>query len=195
MQPCSNASCPLARLPVIPLWAESGYAHNYPSHGRTRVSRKSRRISVHLQSTRSLKAECYDALGLGICPEREDAQPLSPYLSDASRDALSESQQDSNRAPACYGCGVQIQTEWTGRAGYVTPKNLQLKRQFRQLDQLLCTRCQDMCQNRNIPAVSGLTEDVQTARQKGLVNPSEFRDIIGQVAGRSGAHFLCLDFY
>lgn len=85
----------------------------------------------------------------------------------------------TSAGPACYGCGAAVQVERPDRAGYVAPKQLELKRRFRQLDMLLCARCQELNHNRTVPAVAPLTESPEAAKQKDLLCAADFRALIG----------------
>jgi hypothetical protein len=42
---------------------------------------------------------------------------------------------------ACYGCGIKLQVEWPSQLGYVDPEMYWTKRQHKQQNNLLCTRC------------------------------------------------------
>ena len=61
----------------------------------------------------------------------------------------------------CYGCGVPLQISDTQTPGYVEPEKFALKRRHRQLNQLLCARCQALSNGEMIPGVADFQQLVQ----------------------------------
>ena len=53
----------------------------------------------------------------------------------------------------CYGCGAGLQNQQAGSAGYVNGEVYVVKKQHRQLGQVLCERCQALSHGGMIPGV------------------------------------------
>jgi nitric-oxide synthase len=83
----------------------------------------------------------------------EDPILSDPYPSDSSEGPLSQAN--------CYGCGIALQISDTQTPGYVEPEKFALKRRHRQLNQLLCARCQALSNGEMIPGVADFQQLVQ----------------------------------
>ena len=64
----------------------------------------------------------------------------------------------------CYGCGLQLQTEFREAAGFVEPTKYAVKAQHKHLSTVLCERCQHLSNGQMIPAV----EDFSSRNTSGL---------------------------
>ena len=62
----------------------------------------------------------------------------------------------------CYGCGAGLHTEQPGSAGYVSQEVYAVKKQHRQLQQVLCERCQALSHGRMVPGVLERSHRQQT---------------------------------
>ncbi len=65
----------------------------------------------------------------------------------------------------CYGCGAGLQIEQPGSAGYVSQETYAVKKQHRQLRQVLCERCQNLSNAGMVPGVLERSSASQTAFQ------------------------------
>ena len=96
-------------------------------------------------------------------------------------------------------------------AGYVTAERYELKQRHRQLDQLLCRRCQELSNGAMIPAVADFAQRVGAAAEaaaagaegggsggrgwegKRLVQPEELRAQLAMVKGQRALVVLLVD--
>lgn len=75
--------------------------------------------------------------------------------------------------PKCYGCGEILQTDDPSSLGYTSSEKYEIKKRHKQLDTLLCARCQGLSHGNMIPAVV----DFQLQRQ--IVGASLSPSILG----------------
>lgn len=83
----------------------------------------------------------------------------------------------------CYGCGTYVQTLHPDETGFVPPELYDTKKRHRQLNQLLCARCQALSNGAMVPGVADFSTGrvpypetpTQSATSKQLATPEELR--------------------
>lgn len=135
------------------------------------------------------------------CQSRDDIYPSYEYV-----DSIDEQQQRSSRinnnnnnnkgvsAARCYGCGVALQTDDPESSGYVNREKFEEKARHRQLDHLLCVRCQDLSHGKMIPGVEDFAQLVEPrGLQKRLATPQELREELQSVRSSRALIVLLVD--
>jgi nitric-oxide synthase len=99
------------------------------------------------------------------------------------------SSKGTQKPTQCYGCGTYVQTLHPDETGFVPPELYDTKKKHRQLNQLLCARCQALSNGAMVPGVADFSTGrvpypetpVQSARidhalpLKQLATPAELR--------------------
>lgn len=69
-----------------------------------------------------------------------------------------------------------MQTEDEDRIGFIERKKYRSKAEYKQYDQLLCSRCVSLSHGRMIPGVMDLHQQATHDDTAGLMSPDDFRD-------------------
>lgn len=72
---------------------------------------------------------------------------------------------ENRKRTQCYGCGAFVQTLHPGDIGFVSPETYDTKKKHKQLNQLLCARCQALSNGAMVPGVADFSTD------RALYNP------------------------
>ncbi|DBA83038.1 TPA: hypothetical protein ACH3X1_006811 [Trebouxia sp. C0004] len=97
---------------------------------------------------------------------------------------------------ACYGCGLDLQTVQPGAAGYVTPEKYATRLQHKQLNKLLCGRCQELSNGHMVPAVEDFSSRNLSGLQlagKALISPDQLRNQLKGLAEQRILAVLVID--
>lgn len=110
---------------------------------------------------------------------------------------------------SCYGCGTSLQLSDPDYPGYVERQKFEIKQQHKQLDQLLCSRCQALSNGAMIPAVADFPQQQNLAHdttdsspimrttgfqhKKSLVTPDELRKELQTVRNTRALIVLLID--
>ena len=95
-------------------------------------------------------------------------QPLRPVLK-----VICHAKALQAEKKVCYGCGAVLQTSEAALPGFVAADKYEQKRAHRQLDQLLCRRCQRLSHGEMVPGVTDLWHTTDSTKQ--LATPEELR--------------------
>lgn len=112
------------------------------------------------------------------------------------------------KTSSCYGCGVLLQTSDPNAIGFVDPEKFAVKQRHRQLNQLICTRCQALSNGAMIPGVADFQQVLPTQghqqrqrqtgygnddKTKALATPEELRDQLRHVRASRALVVLLID--
>ena len=93
----------------------------------------------------------------------------------------------------CYGCGAKLQTHREKAAGFIPLETYLAKKKYKQLDQVLCTRCQLLCNGKMVPGIAdwgtkvvGDVSPVAEEEREELLTPEALRkQLLGMKTRRS----------
>ena len=76
----------------------------------------------------------------------------------------------------CYGCGVELQISDASTAGYVSPQVYETKKKYKQLSQVLCSRCHELSNGKMIPGIADWGTNINSeVDSEKLVTPDALR--------------------
>ncbi|KAK9841484.1 hypothetical protein WJX74_006630 [Apatococcus lobatus] len=154
-------------------------------------------------NTRNTRLYCWKAAPTLFCtylsrrPRRPQQQALRPA---AKVTDIQSAATNSNPSGTCYGCGAGLHTEQPGSAGYINQEVYAVKKQHRQLQQVLCERCQALSHGGMVPGVLERSSRQQdppgghsAAQMRRLVSPEELKAQLAGVRDTKAVVVLLVD--
>eukprot|EP00884_Botryococcus_braunii_P017452 jgi/Botrbrau1/4390/Bobra.105_2s0036.1 len=150
--------------------------------------------------SRALWSRNYLSQGCVSSVRGRATQCLDPSRSPDRNENPGTTREDAIAAPlgnakkgSCYGCGMVLQTEDVWAPGFVDPEKYEVKRQHRQLDQLVCSRCQQLSHGAMVPGVEDMGVPCDTPVARRLVSPAQLRQQLEGIKQQKALVILLVD--